>query len=70
MRQVVMAEDLEQLLAGIRDFGWQPSKRLRNLIDHKIDFVDIRIILSGYTFIRRSDRYGQIRYQIFGYLRG
>jgi uncharacterized DUF497 family protein len=58
------------LLEGIREFGWKPSKRLRNLADHKIDFVDVRKILNGYTFIRRSDRYGEIRYQIFGYLEG
>jgi uncharacterized DUF497 family protein len=38
--------------------------------DHKIDFVDVRGILDGYTFIRRSDRHGEVRYQIFGYLQG
>src|SRR5262245_27158483 len=25
---------------------------------------------DGYTFIRRSDRHGEVRYQIFGYVRG
>lgn len=65
-----MAEDLDRLLAGIRNFGWQPSKRLQNLIDHKIDFVDAIIVLKEYTFARRSDRYGEIRYQIFGYIEG
>lgn len=63
-----MAEDLELLLAGVRDFGWKPAKRLRNLADHQIDFTRAREIISAYTFIRRSDRYGEIRYQIFGYL--
>lgn len=67
---MVMAEDLDRLLAGVRDFGWQPSKRLPNLVDHKIDFTRVREIISSYTFIRRSDRYGEIRYQIFGYLEG
>lgn len=65
-----MAEDLDRLLAGVRDFGWQPSKRLQNLAGHKIDFTRAREIISSYTFIRRSDRYGEIRYQIFGYLKG
>lgn len=65
-----MTEDLDRLIAGIRDFGWRPSKRLQNLSDHRIDFTRAREIVSSYTFIRRSDRYGEIRYQIFGYLKG
>ena len=65
-----MTEDLQRLFADIRDFGWNPNKRETNLHDHKIDFDDVREILDGYTFIRRSDRYGEIRYQIFGYVQG
>ena len=65
-----MAEDVQLLFAGVRDFGWNPKKRETNLIDHKIDFVDVKGILDGYTFIRRSDRHGEVRYQIFGYLQG
>jgi uncharacterized protein len=65
-----MAEDVQRLFAGVRDFGWDPKKRETNLIDHKIDFVDVKGILDGYTFIRRSDRHGEVRYQIFGYLQG
>jgi uncharacterized DUF497 family protein len=65
-----MAEDVKRLFAGVRDFGWNPKKRETNLIDHKIDFVDVKRILDGYTFIRRSDRHGEVRYQIFGYLQG
>ena len=65
-----MTEDLQWLFAGIRDFGWNPKKRESNLRDRKVDFDDAREILKGYTFIRRSDRHGEIRYQIFGYLQG
>lgn len=65
-----MAEDLQQLFAEIRDFGWNPTKRESNLRDHKIDFEDAKGILDGYTFIRRSDRHGEVRYQIFGYVHG
>ena len=65
-----MAEDVQQLFASIRDFGWNPKKRGINLRDHKIDFEDVRGIFDGYTFIRRSDRHGEIRYQIFGYVDG
>ena len=65
-----MAEDLQRLFAGVRDFGWNPNKRESNLRDHKIDFEDVRGILDGYTFIRRSDRHGEVRYQVFGYIEG
>jgi uncharacterized DUF497 family protein len=65
-----MAEDVQRLFAGVRDFGWNPKKREINLSDHKIDFEDVKRILDGYTFIRRSDRHGEVRYQIFGYLQG
>jgi uncharacterized protein len=65
-----MAEDLQRLFAGVRDFGWNPKKRETNLRDHKIDFDDVREIFDGYTFIRRSDRHGEVRYQIFGYIQG
>ncbi len=63
-----MAEDLQRLFAGVREFGWDPRKRESNLRDHKIDFVDVKGIFDGYTFIRRSDRHGEIRYQVFGYV--
>jgi uncharacterized DUF497 family protein len=65
-----MAEDLQRLFAGVRDFGWHPRKRETNLRDHKIDFEDVKGIFDGYTFIRRSDRHGEIRYQVFGYVHG
>ena len=65
-----MTEDLQRLFAGVRDFGWNPKKRETNLRDHEIDFDDVREILDGYTFIRRSDRHGEVRYQIFGYIDG
>ena len=48
----------------------ESEKTRSNLRDHEIDFEDVRGILDGYTFIRRSDRHGEIRYQIFGYVQG
>ncbi len=65
-----MAEDLQRLFAEIREFGWNPRKRVINLRDHKIDFEDAKSVFNGYTNIRRSDRHGQVRYQVFGYLQG
>ena len=63
-----MTEDVQRLFAGVREFGWNPKKRESNLRDHKIDFEDVREILDGYTFIRRSDRHDEVRYQIFGHV--
>jgi Uncharacterized protein conserved in bacteria len=67
-----MAEDdaTQELFARIRAFGWNNDKRASNLRVHQIDFDDVRSILDGDTFIRRSDRHGEVRYQIFGYVDG
>ena len=65
-----MAEDMQRLFAGVREFGWNPKKRESNLRDHGIDFEDASGILDRYTFIRRSDRHGEVRYQIFGFVEG
>jgi len=65
-----MAEDMQQLFARIRSFEWNPKKRKGNLRDHKIDFEDVKGIFDGYTFARRSDRHGEIRYEVFGYVHG
>jgi len=60
----------ENPFAGIKAFGWHDAKRERNLQIHKIDFTDVKDIFDGYTFVRRSDRHGEIRYQVFGYVQG
>jgi uncharacterized DUF497 family protein len=65
-----MAEDVQALFARIRVFGWYEKKRASNLRVHKIDFEDVKKVFDGYTFIRRSDRHGEVRYQIFGYFDG
>jgi uncharacterized DUF497 family protein len=65
-----MAEDLQRLFAHVREFGWNPRKRESNLRVHRIDFEDAKEIFDSYTFIRRSDRHGEVRYQIFGYVQG
>jgi uncharacterized DUF497 family protein len=65
-----MSEETDKLFADIRDFGWNPKKREDNLRGRKIDFDDAREVLKNYTLIRRSDRHGEVRYQIFGYLQG
>lgn len=59
-------QDAESLIALVRAFGWHDTKRATNLRDHKIDFEDVKGIFDGPTFVRRSDRHGEIRYQVFG----
>ena len=63
-------EDYAVAFAQIRDFSWSEKKREMNLRKHKIDFEDAKAILDDPIFIRRSDRHGEIRYQIFGYVQG
>ena len=63
-----MAEDDQDLFARIRAFGWDNKKRDRILREREIDFDDARLILDGPTIIRRSDRKGEVRYMVFGFL--
>ncbi|HZP20999.1 MAG TPA: BrnT family toxin [Bauldia sp.] len=63
-------EDIGSLIARIRAFGWHEKKREANLRIHNIDFADLKGIFDGYTLIRRSDRHGETRYQVFGYVHG
>jgi uncharacterized DUF497 family protein len=62
------ASEAARLVAQVRSFGWHAEKHAINLRDHKIDFEDVKGIFDGPTFIRRSDRHGEIRYQVFGYV--
>lgn len=61
-------ENLDGLFAGIRDFEWDKKKRERNWHNHKIDFDNARAVFDDHALIRRSDRSGEVRYQIFGYI--
>ena len=63
-----MIEDPAALFAQVRAFGWDDKKRERILRERDIDFDDARLVLDGPTIIRRSDRKGEVRYMIFGYL--
>ena len=63
-----MAEDVAALFARFRDFDWDPAKREWTLRKRHIDFKDVRFVLCGPTFIRRSDRKGETRYMVFGFL--
>ncbi|MGD0315823.1 MAG: BrnT family toxin [Xanthobacteraceae bacterium] len=63
-------EAMPDIFAHIRAFERHEKKRESNLRVHKIDFEDVKGIFGGCTFVRRSDRHGEVRYQIFGYVDG
>ncbi len=61
-------EDFQRLFAGIRDFDWNPNKRAQTYDERGIDFDDAPIVFQGPTAVRRSDRKGETRYMVFGFL--
>lgn len=53
-------------------FEWDEPKRLQNLKDHHIDFVDARKVFAGPTFTFEDDRfrYDEQRFITLGLLHG
>ena len=53
-------------------FSWSPAKRLRNLKDHGLDFVDAPRVFEGATFTYEDDRfrYQEQRFVTLGLLAG
>ncbi|MBI3759232.1 MAG: BrnT family toxin [Deltaproteobacteria bacterium] len=64
----MIEDDHAALFANIRKFGWDNNKRDRILREREIDFDDVRFVFDGPTIIRRSDRKGEVRYMVFGFL--
>jgi uncharacterized protein len=58
----------DELFAHIRAFEWDERKRESNLHDHGIDFQDARRVIDGPTFIRQTERKGEARYMVFGFI--
>lgn len=65
-----MAEEFAELFARIRSFGWDNNKRDRVLRERGIDFDEVRFIFDRLTIVYRSDRKGEVRYLVFGFLDG
>jgi hypothetical protein len=65
-----MAEEFETLFAKVRAFGWDNDKRDRTLRERGIDFDEVRFVFDGPTIAYRSDRRGEARYVVFGFLDG
>jgi uncharacterized protein len=63
-----MTEDELRLFESIRDFSWDESKRDWTLQERGIDFDHARIVFEGPMVIHRSDRKGEVRYAVFGFL--
>src|SRR6478752_2423135 len=53
-------------------YAWDEAKRLSNLRDHGLDFVDAQAVFSGLTFTFEDDRfaYGEHRFVTLGLLKG
>jgi uncharacterized DUF497 family protein len=64
------ADGEAELFTGIRAFEWDEEKNEANLRNHQIDFRDARWVIQGATLIRRSDRKGEVRYMVFGFVEG
>ncbi len=65
-----MGDDIGELFAHIRAFEWDERKRQINLREHSIDFRDAQRVVDEANFIRRSDRKGEIRFIIYGFVDG
>jgi uncharacterized DUF497 family protein len=63
-----MTEDFEKLFAHVRAFGWNNEKRDWVLRERGIDFDELPSLFEGSTIVRRSDRRGEVRYMVFGFL--
>lgn len=61
-------ESLERLFAGVRQFDWDPGKRDLTLRDRGIDFEDMKFVVDAPVIVRRSDRHGETRHMVFGFL--
>lgn len=61
-------DDIAALFARIGAFGWDDDKRERTLRERQIDFDEVRFVFEGPTIIQRSDRGGEERYMVFGFL--
>lgn len=61
-------ENFEQVFAQVRDFDWDPIKRAKTFEERGIDFSDAPHLFDGPILTRRSDRKGEVRYMVFGFL--
>jgi hypothetical protein len=61
-------EEFLRLLENVRDFDWNPNKREQTFNERHIAFDDAPIVFQGPIMVRRSDRKGELRHMVFGFL--
>jgi uncharacterized DUF497 family protein len=61
-------DEVTKLFDEIRRFGFDPAKRERTLKERQVDLEDMRFVLDGDYVVRRSDRRGEKRFMVFGFL--
>lgn len=61
-------ENFEDVFAQVRDFDWDPVKRAKTFKERGIEFDDVRHVFAGPILTKRSDRKGEVRYVVFGFL--
>jgi uncharacterized DUF497 family protein len=64
----MVEESFEQALARVDNFDWNPIKRAITFKERGIDFDDMRHVLAGDFLTQRSDRNGEVRHMVFGFL--
>jgi len=63
-------DEFQRTFSGIRAFGWDNAKRDRVLRERGIDFEDLRFVFDSPIIAFRSDRGGEERYVVYGFLDG
>jgi uncharacterized DUF497 family protein len=63
-----MMDSFEQQFARVRSFGWDNDKRDKILRERGIDFEELRFLFDGPFTTLRSDRGGEKRYVVCGFL--
>ena len=67
---LAMTAEFDRLFAQDRAFGWNNEKRNSILRERGIDFEDMRFVFDDPIIALRSDRGGEARYMVCGFLDG
>ena len=63
-----MADEFSEQFAKVRGYGWDNNKRDWTIRERGIDFEEVRLVFDGPTIVHRSDRKGEARYVVLGFL--
>lgn len=62
------SDQKQQLFAAVQAFEWDESKHLANIEKHGVDFVDAKAIFDQPFLVTQSERHGEMRYMVFGFV--